>query len=95
MKLVWASEALGDLGEIYAYIGEYDQDAAKRTLERVHAIVELHLPGSPNVGRPGRVAGTRELVIPGTPFIVPYRVKSEAIEILRVYPGARRWPSAL
>jgi len=94
MNLVWTPESLDDLGEIYSYIGEHDRTAAKRMLERIHTIVELHLPGAPNVGRPGRVAGTRELVVPGTPFIVPYRVTTKTIEILRVYHAARRWPSA-
>ena len=46
------------------------------------------------MGRPGRVPGTRELVIPGTPYIVPYRVQGEAIQILRVYHSARRWPES-
>jgi toxin ParE1/3/4 len=43
-------------------------------------------------GRPGRWPGTRELIIPGTPYIVPYRVKGPVVEILRVFHGARRWP---
>jgi hypothetical protein len=43
---------------------------------------------APNLqlGHPGRVPGTRELVIPKTPFIVPYRVHNEMLEILGVYP---------
>ena len=44
------------------------------------------------MGRPGRIPGTRELVIPKTPFIVPYRLQRNVIQILRVYHGARRWP---
>ena len=44
--------------------------------------------------RPGRVPGTRELVIPRTPFVVPYRLKSDIIQILRVYHGAHRWPKS-
>jgi toxin ParE1/3/4 len=47
------------------------------------------------MGRPGRVPGTRELVIPKTPFIVPYRLQRKVIQILRVYHGARRWPESL
>jgi toxin ParE1/3/4 len=46
----------------------------------------------PHRGRPGRWPGTRELVIPRTPYIVPYRVQGDLIEILRVFHGARRWP---
>ena len=43
-------------------------------------------------GRPGRVLGTRELVIQGLPYIIPYRVRDNHVEILRVLHTARRWP---
>jgi len=46
----------------------------------------------PGLGRVGRVEGTRELVVDGTPYIVPYRQKGERIEILRIYHSARQWP---
>lgn len=49
-------------------------------------------PENPEIGRTGRVSGTRELVIRGTPFIVPYRAVGGDIHILRVYHGARKWP---
>ena len=48
-----------------------------------------HFPG---IGRAGRVEGTKELVIDGTPYVVPYRTKGERIEILRVYHSSRLWP---
>jgi plasmid stabilization system protein ParE len=47
------------------------------------------------MGRAGRVTGTRELVVAGTPYIVPYRVRVEAVEILRVFHAARKWPEKL
>ncbi len=56
--------------------------------------VETLLPDNPEMGRPGRVPGTRELVIPRTPFIVPYRLVGNTIQILRVFHGTRRWPEA-
>ena len=46
----------------------------------------------PKLGAPGRVPGTRELMIPKTPYIVPYRVRGSRIEIARVYHTSRRWP---
>jgi toxin ParE1/3/4 len=49
----------------------------------------------PHLGRPGRVAGTRELVIAETPYVVPYRVVDDGVEILAVIHGARRWPDRL
>ena len=57
--------------------------------------IELLLPENPQIGRPGRVPGTRELIIPKTPFIVPYRLQGNAIQILRIYHGARRGPETL
>jgi hypothetical protein len=54
--------------------------------------VEAVLPDNPEIGRNGRVAGTRELVIPKTPFLVPYRVNGQSLEILRIYHAAQRWP---
>jgi len=58
----------------------------------VIGIIETRLSKNPGMGRPGRVPGTRELVVQGTQFIVPYRLQGNALEILRVYHGARRWP---
>ena len=52
------------------------------------------LAEQPEMGRPGRVHGTRELVVSDTPFVVPYRVVGSEIEILRVLPGARDWPKS-
>ncbi len=47
----------------------------------------------PAIGRPGRVPGTRELVVPRTPFIVPYRLIGNHIDILAVMHAARAWPA--
>jgi toxin ParE1/3/4 len=49
----------------------------------------------PNSGRPGRVAGTRELVVPGAPYILPYRIDGDAVRILRVIHAARLWPDEI
>jgi len=48
----------------------------------------------PYLGRPGRVTGTRELVVTSTPFIVAYQVVDDRIEILAVFHGARIWPDS-
>ena len=57
--------------------------------------LERVLKEHPAVGRPGRVAGTRELLVTGTPYILPYRVAGDVLEVLRVLHSARRWPKRL
>jgi toxin ParE1/3/4 len=92
MKIVWSPEAIQDLISLRAYIAEESPAGAQRIVLRILHDVEHLLPDNPQMGRPGRVPGTRELVIPRTPDIVPYRVQSATIQILRVFHGARRWP---
>jgi len=91
MEVRWLDDGLADVTEIYRYIAADDPRAAGRVVERIQAAVRL-LADLPHRGRPGRWPGTRELIIPGTPYIVPYRVKGDLVEILRVFHGARRWP---
>jgi toxin ParE1/3/4 len=92
MNIVWSPEAIEDLISLRAYIAEESPAGARRIVLRILRTVEQVLPEHPHMGRPGRVPGTRELVIPQTSYIVPYRVQQDAIQILRVYHGARRWP---
>ncbi len=74
MTLVWSPEAIDDLASLRAYISVDDPAAAKRiALHLIHGVEEL-LSENPQLGHPGRVPGTRELVIPKTPFVIPYRV---------------------
>jgi toxin ParE1/3/4 len=73
---------------------KHDPAAARRTAQRIIALIEDVPVHNPQIGRPGRVSGTREFVITKTPYIVPYRVRNDALEILRVYHGARRWPDS-
>ena len=91
MEIRWLDDALADVTEIYRYVAADDPRAAARVVERIQNAVGL-LAEIPRRGRPGRWPGTRELVVPRTPYIVPYRVAGDHIEILRVFHGARRWP---
>ena len=93
MTPVWSPEAINDLAALRAYIEQDDPAAAPRVVLRIIENVETLLPDNPEMGRPGRVPGTRELVIPRTPFIVPYRLVGNTLQILRIYHGARRWPN--
>jgi len=94
MKVLWSPEAIQDLTALQSYIAQDNPAAAQRVALRIIETVEHLLPDNPHMGRPGRVPGTRELVIPRTPYIVPYRVHRHALEILRVYHAARRWPDS-
>lgn len=94
MKIRWLKLAARDLEQVEAYIAREDPAAAVRVVLRVIEAVEL-LAVQPGVGRPGRIEGTRELVINDTPFLVPYRQKDGYIEILRVYHHSRCWPDTL
>ena len=94
MNILWSPEAIDDLTSLRAYIAEDDPAAARGVVLHIIHNIEQLLPNNPQMGRPGRVPGTRELVIPKTPFIVPYRLQRNVIQILRVYHGARRWPES-
>ncbi len=91
MKVRWLRTALRNLDHEAAFIAQNNPDAARRTGARIREAVG-GLRSHPNMGRPGRVPGTRELVVSGTPYIIPYRVRQRSIEVLRVFHGARRWP---
>ncbi len=91
MRVRWLRRALANLEAEGDYIGEENPAAAARVVERIFRAVKL-LKENPAMGRPGRVAGTRELVVDGTPYIVPYRVRGDAVEILRVFHARRKWP---
>ena len=88
MKIKWVRLALDDLRKIDTFISNDNASAAKKVLALIWETAQL-LKEHPQIGRPGRVTGTRELVISDTPFIVPYRVISDEIQILRVIHGAR------
>ena len=91
LDIRWLKRATANLEVEADFIARDNPDAAQRTLDAIAHAVEL-LAEYPAMGRPGRVDGTRELVIPVTPYLVPYRVRGNAIEILRVFHGARKWP---
>jgi toxin ParE1/3/4 len=91
MEVRWLDDALADVTAIYRYVAADDPRAAERVVQRIQAAVHL-VAQVPLRGRPGRWPGTRELVVPRTPYIVPYRVQGDVIEVLCVFHGARRWP---
>lgn len=94
MRVRWLRRALKNLDEEAAYIARDDPEAAARVVERIAANVEK-LAANPASGRPGRVPGTRDLVVDGTPHVVAYRIRGETVEVLWVFHGARKWPERL
>lgn len=68
--------------------------AARQMVRKMEIAVE-QFTQNPSLGRAGRVAGTRELVVADTPYVIPYRVHNQEIQILRVMHGCRKWPLSL
>jgi addiction module RelE/StbE family toxin len=93
MRIRWLDLAVDDLEKIADYISQDNPEAARRVVSRLWTAVKS-LAEQPKMGRPGRVYGTRELVVSDTPFVVPYRVVGSEIHILRVLHGARDWPKS-
>lgn len=93
MRVVWTSPARDDLVRQRRYIAERNPIAANR-IGAVIVTAAARLGETPALGWPGRIAGTRELVVAGTPFIIAYRLPETSIEILRVLHGAQLWPDS-
>jgi toxin ParE1/3/4 len=91
MTIQWAKDATRQLAAAHAYVAADNPNAADRLLVRITQAVRL-LGSHPRAGREGRVRNTRELVISGTPYIVAYRVRKSAVQVLAVLHGKRRWP---
>jgi toxin ParE1/3/4 len=92
--VVWSPRAIGHLADLRAYIASENRDAAARAATTVLAAVD-RLAVLPSLGRPGRISGTRELVVPGTRYLIPYRVRGERLEIIAVFHGRQSRPKRL
>ncbi len=93
-KVIWFKAAVNDLKCLKDYISQDDPNAAKQVVARLKEAVDL-LSQQPGIGRLGRVPNTKELVVNKTPYILPYRVRDNKIEILRVLHSSRQWPESL
>ena len=91
MTIVWSPRAIHHLARLRSHIARENPQAARRVAETlVHAVERL--AKMPNLGRPGRIAGTRELVVPGTPYIIPYRPRGDRLEVIAVFHARQQWP---
>lgn len=82
-----------NLDEEISYIANEDPQMARLVLRRIYDAVLL-LQENPALGQPGRVHGTRELVVPGTRYLIPYRVQPQLqqVQILRVFHTSKKPP---
>jgi toxin ParE1/3/4 len=87
----WAADALSDLEHLRAYIAADNPGAAEAMIRRIWSAADS-LAEFPRRGRHGDVAGTRELVIPRTPYLIIYRLLGDTVDIVRVMHGAQQWP---
>ncbi len=94
MHILWTKGAKNNLEHIEDYIAQDNPRAALDTVLKIIQSVEV-LADHPEMGRAGRILSTRELIIVGSPYIIPYRVKDKHIEILRVLPAAMQWPESI
>ena len=94
MTIVWSPRAIEHLAHLREYIAHDNPNAANRIagalLEAVERLAQL-----PNLGRAGRVAGTREIVVPGTPYVIPYRLRGDRLEVVAVFHARQKWPKQL
>ena len=89
MIIVWSPRAIEHLEHLRSYIARDNPKAANRIagtpVDAVERLAELL-----NLGRPGRVAGTRELVVPATPYVIPYRLGGDRLEVTAVFHGRQK-----
>ena len=91
MEILWTSAAAVDLLEAIDYVSAESPRTALKLARSIREKIEL-LADNPTLGRAGRLHGTRELVVPGTAYLVVYRVKEGAGQVIRILHGARRPP---
>jgi len=94
VKIRWTAIAAEDLKSAHEYLSESSLEKADAIIERILSSIDL-LERYPNLGREGRIKGTRELVVTGTRFVVFYRLRHSQVEILSVLHAARKWPDHL
>ena len=94
MNAVWSRRAIRHLVSLRNIIAKDSEQNVALVAGRILNSVDL-LQTQPGMGRPGRVSGTRELVVPDTPYIIPYRVRRDRLELIAVFDGHRQWPRKL
>lgn len=94
MRLVFAEPAARDLDAIIDYIALDNRSAAERVYRSIAAAAD-RLKSMPELGRAGRLPGTRELTVAALPYVIVYEVRTDVVTVLAVFHGARDLPRAL
>ncbi len=93
MEVKWLNKALKNLDQEAEYIATDNPEAARLIVQQIRSSIAL-LAKNPSLGRPGRIIGTRELIVNKIRYLVPYRVRNESIEILRIFHTSRKLPKS-
>ncbi|MBM3761602.1 MAG: type II toxin-antitoxin system RelE/ParE family toxin [Acidobacteria bacterium] len=93
MKIVWTDQALANLISIREYIAEGSEQNAIVVSERILECVRP-LATQPEIGRRGEVPGTRQLVVPRTPYVIVYRIREGGLRLLAVLHGRQQGPES-
>jgi toxin ParE1/3/4 len=94
LKIIWSAASVRHLQETFDFLEGESAGMAIATRRRILDTAK-RLGQMPYSGRIGRVNGTREAVVPHTPFILVYEVSAKAVQILGIWHGARLWPDSL
>jgi toxin ParE1/3/4 len=94
MDILWSPAALDHLSGIFEYILSDNPDVALSVHEEIEKTVSM-LTDNSRLGHPGRVQGTRELVVPQYPaYIIVYEILRNEVHVLAVKHGAQQWPDS-
>ncbi|PRH88901.1 type II toxin-antitoxin system mRNA interferase toxin, RelE/StbE family [Labrys okinawensis] len=91
MQVRWTTPALSDIEHIHAWHKPHSEHDAAKLVSRLRERAES-LAALPKQGRPGRVAGTRELTVSGTSYLILYRLRGDYVDLLRVLHTRQQWP---
>ena len=94
MNVVWTPRAQRNLRDAARYLTQFSPAAAMSLVRQIRK-APAQLSAYPASGRAGRVDETRELVVTGTSYILPYRVQGDTIQVLAVIHSSQRWPDQL
>jgi addiction module RelE/StbE family toxin len=94
MSVTWSTPALRHLASIRAFIAKDKPKAARKVALAIYSAA-LRLEQFPNLGRTGRIEGSRELIVAGLPYIIVYRIRENGILIAGVIHTSRKWPKRL